>query len=289
MEAIPGAVIAAANEKSRRLRELVRAPEILVMPGAYDVLSALLFEQMGFKAIQGTSGGIAAALGYADGEVMSRDRFIEISGSFAGAVSVPFNADGERGYGDENGVRETVRALVLRGVAGMNLEDGAAKGKGGLVEISEQLRKIKAVMETKRELGSEFFLNARVDAFHVFPDDSKKALDEAIRRGNAYAEAGGDCIFYLFLHSAEIIGRIAKEVKAPISILAGPQSPSVSQLQDLGVARVSYGSGFLKAALTGTKQLAQEIFEKGTCDLLKQGVQTPEIGALVARRKKQIS
>jgi 2-methylisocitrate lyase-like PEP mutase family enzyme len=289
MEAMPNSVIAAANEKSRRLRELVRAPEILVMPGAYDVLSALLFEQMGFKAIQGTSGGIAAALGYADGEVMSRDRFIEISGSFAGAVSVPFNADGERGYGDENGVRETVRALVLRGVAGMNLEDGAAKGKGGLVEISEQLRKIKAVMETKRELGSEFFLNARVDAFHVFPDDSTKALDEAIRRGNAYAEAGGDCIFYLFLHSAEIIGRIAKEVKAPISILAGPQSPSVSQLQDLGVARVSYGSGFLKAALTGTKQLAQEIFEKGTCDLLKQGVQTPEIGALVARRKKQIS
>ena len=289
MEAMPNSVIAAANEKSRRLRELVRAPEILVMPGAYDVLSALLFEQMGFKAIQGTSGGIAAALGYADGEVMSRDRFIEISGSFAGAVSVPFNADGERGYGDENGVRETVRALVLRGVAGMNLEDGAAKGKGGLVEISEQLRKIKAVMETKRELGSEFFLNARVDAFHVFPDDSTKALDEAIRRGNAYAEAGGDCIFYLFLHSAEIIGRIAKEVKAAISILAGPQSPSVSQLQDLGVARVSYGSGFLKAALTGTKQLAQEIFEKGTCDLLKQGVQTPEIGALVARRKKQIS
>jgi len=289
MEAMPNSVIAAANEKCRRLRELVRAPEILVMPGAYDVLSALLFEQMGFKAIQGTSGGIAAALGYADGEVMSRDRFIEISGSFAGAVSVPFNADGERGYGDENGVRETVRALVSRGVAGMNLEDGAAKGKGGLVEISEQLRKIKAVMETKRELGSEFFLNARVDAFHVFPDDSKKALDEAIRRGNAYAEAGGDCIFYLFLHSAEIIGRLAKEVKAPISILAGPQSPSVSQLQDLGVARVSYGSGFLKAALTGTKQLAQEILEKGTCDLLKQGVQTPEISALVARRKKQIS
>jgi 2-methylisocitrate lyase-like PEP mutase family enzyme len=289
MQSIPSGVVTAANEKSRRLRELVRAPEILVMPGAYDVLSALLFEQMGFKAIQGTSGGIAAALGYADGEVMSRDDFIEISGSFAGAVSVPFNADGERGYGDEDGVRATVRALVSCGVAGMNLEDGAAKGKGGLVELSEQLRKIKAVMESKRELGSEFFLNARVDAFHVFPDDPKKALDEAIRRGNAYAEAGGDCIFYLFLHSAEIIGRIAKEVKAPISILAGPQSPSVSQLQDLGVARVSYGSGFLKAAITGAKRLAEEILEKGTCDLLKQGVQTPEISALVARRKNPIS
>ena len=285
MEPIPAAVLTVANAKSARLRALVRAPEILVMPGAYDVLSALLFEQMGFKAIQGTSGGIAAALGYPDGESISREQFIELSGNFAAAVSVPFNADGERGYGDEKGVRDTVRALVGRGVAGMNLEDGAEKGKGGLVELSQQLRKIKAVMEAKRELGSEFFLNARVDAFHVMPDDPKRALDEAIERGNAYAEAGGDCIFYLFLHSAEIIGRIAKEVKAPISILAGPQSPSVSQLQDLGVARVSYGSGFMKAAITGAKKLAQEILEKGTCSLLKDGMQTPEINALVTKRK----
>ena len=285
MEPIPIGVIKAGNEKSRRLRELVRAPEILVMPGAYDVLSALLFEQLGFKAIQGTSGGIAASLGYADGEVMSREQFIEISGSFAAAVSVPFNADGERGYGDENGVRETVRALVARGVAGMNLEDGAAKGRGGLVEVSEQLRKLKAVMETKRELGSEFFLNARVDAFHVITDDPKKALDEAIGRGNAYAEAGADCIFYLFLHSAETIGCIAKEVKAPISILAGAQSPSVRELQDLGVARVSYGSSFLKAAIGAVRQLALELQGNGTVTALKDALQTPEIAALVARKR----
>ncbi len=285
MESIPAAVITAANQKSSQLRELVRAPDILVMPGAYDVLSALLFEQMGFKAIQGTSGGIAAAVGYLDGEAMSRDQFVELSGNFAAAVSVPFNADGERGYGDENGVRDTVRALVARGVAGMNLEDGAEKGKGGLVELSEQLRKIKAVMEIKRELGSEFFLNARVDSFHVMPDDPKKALHEAIHRGNAYAEAGGDCVFYLFLHSAQTIGTIAKEVHAPISILAGPQSPSVQELQDLGVARVSYGSGFTKAAITATKHLAQEILEKGTCNMLKESMQTPELAALIAKRK----
>jgi len=285
MEPILPADLAAANEKSRKLRALVRAPEILIMPGAYDVLSAILFDRMGFKAIQGTSGGIAAALGYPDGEVMSRDRFIEVSGSYAAAVGVPFNADGERGYGDEADVRDTVGALVARGVAGMNLEDGAAKGKGGLVEKSQQLRKIKAVMETKRALQSEFFLNARVDAFHVMPDDPKKALDEAIERGNAYAEAGGDCIFYLGLHAAESIGTVAQEVKAPISILAGPQSPSVKELQDLGVARVSYGSGFLKAAITGAKRLAREILDTGKCNLLKDGMQTPEIAALVAGRK----
>jgi len=285
MEPVPATVIAAANEKSQRLRALIRAPEILVMPGAYDVLSALLFEQMGFKAIQGTSGGIAAVLGYPDGEVMSRERFLDVSGALAAAVGVPFNADGERGYGDEEEIRATVRELVARGVAGMNLEDGAAKGKGGLVEVSEQLRKIKAVMQIKRDLGSEFFLNARVDAFHVMPDDPKKALHEAIHRGNLYAEAGGDCIFYLSLHSAETIGTVAKEVHAPTSILAGPQSPSVRELQDLGVARVSYGSGFMKAAITGAKRLAQEILEKGTCGALKQGLQTPEIAALVQRKK----
>jgi 2-methylisocitrate lyase-like PEP mutase family enzyme len=288
MEPIKPAAVAAVNAKSQRLRELLRAPEILVMPGAYDVLSALLFEQMGFKAIQGTSGGIAAALGYPDGEVMSRDQFIEITGNFATAVSVPVNADGERGYGDENDIKETVRRLVAAGVAGMNLEDGAGGKPGGargLVELSQQLQKIKAVMETKRALGSEFFLNARVDAFHVITDDPKKALDEAIERGNAYAEAGGDCIFYLFVHSRDIIGRLAKEVKAPISILAGPQAPSVSELQDLGVARVSYGSAFLKAAIGGTRKLAQEIIEKGTITGLKDGMQTPEIAALIAKRR----
>src|SRR5262245_23429383 len=153
MEPIKLANLAAANAKSRRLRELVRAPEILVMPGAYDVLSALLFEQMGFKAIQGTSGGIAAALGYPDGEVMSRDLFVEITGNFAAAVSVPVNADGERGYGDENEIKETIRRLIAAGVAGMNLEDGAGGkrgGAGGLVGWSDQFGKVEAGSESRR-------------------------------------------------------------------------------------------------------------------------------------------
>lgn len=290
MNAIDSEVLSKANAKSRRLRELVRAPEILVMPGAYDVLSALLFEQLGFKAIQGTSGGIAASLGYPDGEVMDRELFLEITGSFADAVSVPVNADGERGYGDEQGVIETVRRLIGLGVAGMNLEDGAGgkpAGARGLVDIPDQLKKIAAVMETKRALGSEFFLNARVDAFHIISDDPRRALDEAIRRGNAYAEAGGDCIFYLGLHDRETIRRVVKEVKAPVSILAGPPSPTVPELQDLGVARVSYGSSFLKAAIGATRRLAQEILQKGTITALQDALQTPEVAALVSRKRER--
>ena len=285
---IPPAAITAANAKSRKLRELVRAPEILVMPGAYDVLSARLFEQMGFQAIQCTSGGIAAALGYPDGEVMSREQTVGITGKIVAAVSVPVNADAERGYGDEKEISETVRALVAVGTAGMNLEDGAGGKQGGargLVELSEQLRKIAAVMEAKRALGSEFFLNARVDALMVMTDDPKKALDEAIRRGNAYAEAGSDCIFYMNAHTCEVIGTLAKEVKAPISVLAGPKTPGVAELQDLGVTRVSYGSAFLKAAIGATRRLAQEIREQGTISALKEAMQTPEISALVSGKK----
>jgi len=287
MEPVPRSLLDAANTQSRKLRELIRAPEILVMPGAYDVLSAVLFAHMGFKAIQGTSGGIAASLGYPDGEVMSRGQFLSMSSELAQAVSVPFNADGERGYGDANGVKETVRELILRGVAGMNLEDGEQPKPGharSLVPLSNQTEKIAAIMEAKRELGSEFFLNARVDAFHVLTDDPKKVLEEAIKRGNAYAEAGGDCIFYLNLHSRDLIGLIVKEVKAPVSILAGPQSPSVNELQDLGVARVSYGSGFLKAAIGATRKMAEEILTKGTVTSMKEGMQTSEINALVSGR-----
>jgi 2-methylisocitrate lyase-like PEP mutase family enzyme len=116
-------------------------------------------------------------------------------------------------------------------------------------------------------------------------EDRKKALDEVIRRGNAYAEAGGDCVFFMQAVSREVIGRLAKEVKAPISVLAGPMTPSVSELQDLGVARVSYGSAFLKAAIGATRKLAQEIREHGTITTLKDGMQTPEISALVAGKK----
>jgi 2-methylisocitrate lyase-like PEP mutase family enzyme len=288
MEPLSREAIGAANAQSQKLRELIRAAEILVMPGAYDVLSALLFEQLGFQAIQGTSGGIAAVLGYPDGEVISRDRTIAVTGQIAAAVSVPVNADGERGYGDASQIGETVRALIAAGSAGMNLEDSAPHQRNEprrLVGLNEHLEKISAVMEAKRFLGSEFFLNARVDAFAAITDDPKKALDEAIRRGNAYAEAGADCIFYMNVTSRDTIAQLVKEIKAPVSILARPENPSVAELQDLGVARVSYGAAFTRAAIGAVRRLAMEIQESGTISALKDAISSPELAALVSRRK----
>lgn len=279
-------ILSAANAKSRTLRALVRAPKILVMPGAYDVLSALLFEQLGFQAVQGTSGGIAAVLGYPDGEVISRERTVEITGQIAAAVSVPVNADGERGYGDANQVGDTVRALIAVGSAGMNLEDGAAAKKNEprrLVDVAEQLEKIAAIMAAKRDLGSEFFLNARVDAFLVMTDDPKRILDESIRRGNLYAQAGADCIFFLHLSARETIRQLVREIKAPVSILAGPECPGLSELQDLGVARVSYGAAFTRAAISAVRRLAVEIRDSGTITALKDAISSQDMRALVSR------
>jgi 2-methylisocitrate lyase-like PEP mutase family enzyme len=287
MEPIFREIVAAANEKSSKLRELVRAPEILVMPGAFDVFTAMLFERLGFAAIQGTSGGIAAVLGLPDGEIMTREQFIEVSGQMAAAVSVPVNADGEAGYGDANEIGETVRFLIGVGCAGMNLEDSGPKRKDQprrMVELPRQMEKLRAVAAAKRAIGSKFFVNARVDALMVMAEDPDRALGEAITRGNAYAEAGADCIFFLRADARETIRRLVAEVRAPVSILAGPQAPSVPELQDLGVARVSYGTAFHRMAMGAVKRLALELRDQGTITSLKEGLPSNEIAAIVEQK-----
>jgi 2-methylisocitrate lyase-like PEP mutase family enzyme len=278
------AEVAAANEKSRRLRELIQAPGILVMPGAYDVLSARLFESMGFPAIQGTSGGIAAIYGLYDEELLGRERTTAIYREMAAAVSVPLNADGEKGYGGAEEMAETVQQFVAAGVAGMNLEDSDYHPHGTpmtLVPLDVQLAKIQAVMAAKRELGSEFFLNARVDVFGAV-GSHREGMDEAIKRGNAYAEAGADCIFIFRPGDATVIGRLAKEIRAPLSVLAVEDTPSVPELEALGVARVSYGSAFTRLAITAVKRLAAELLQSGKPEpLLREAMGRQEFLSLL--------
>jgi 2-methylisocitrate lyase-like PEP mutase family enzyme len=257
--------IAAANAKSRRLRELLHAPEILVMPGAYDVLSARLFASLGFPAIQGTSGGIAAVYGLYDEELLGRDRTAAIYREMAAAVSVPVNADGEKGYGGPEEMPETVRAFIAAGVAGMNLEDSAEHPHGApmtLAPLERQLEKIAAIMETKRQLGSEFFLNARIDVFGTV-ETHQAGMAETIRRGNAYAEAGADCIFIFRPGDRDCIRTLVQEIHAPLSILALETSPPVRELQELGVARVSYGASFARYSITATRQMAEALLHQG--------------------------
>jgi 2-methylisocitrate lyase-like PEP mutase family enzyme len=200
------------------------------------------------------------------------------------AVDVPVNADGEKGYGAPDDVSETAKQLIEAGTAGMNLEDGAHRVAGEprtLIDIELARDKITALIETRQALKSEFFLNARVDALMVY-EDREAALAEAIERGNAYAELGADCIFFTNAGDADNIGLLAKEVKAPISILAGANSPPPRELEELGVARVSYGTSFFLQSLVGVKALSEILLAKDNpAEQLRNGVPGTEVAKIV--------
>ena len=285
MESLPREVIDAANEKSRRLRELVLAPEILVMPGAWDPLSAILFERLGFQAIQAGSAAIAAMWGYPDGEIISREQAMHATAALVNAVSVPVNADGERGYGGPEKTAATVQLFVWAGAGGMLLEDSISSIEGrGLAPIPDHVEKIAAVMETKRALGSEFFLNARVDVYAIMRDNAKGALAEAIKRGNAYADAGADCIFFLAVSDRETLATLVKEVAAPVSAFAVADTASVAELQEIGVARVSYGSAFQRAALAALKRFAEGIREPDGHGAMREAMSSRELQEMLRGR-----
>lgn len=283
MTNIPPEVLAAANEKSRRLKDLLLAPEILILPGAFNVLSALLYEHLGFPAIQGSSSGFANAMGYAD-LAIGRDATVEVSRLVASAVTVPVNADGEDGFGGPDDVRETVRAFVAAGFAGMNMEDGDRNKPGNLLSVADQLEKIAAFLQARKAIGSAFLLNARVDAFVAITDDPAKALAEGVRRGQAYAEAGGDSIFFFRVRDPAAIQTLVKEIPAPVSILAGPGVPNARELEELGVARVSYGSQFLLVAAGAVKRAALEVLEGHTHELMSEGLDGAEMRAILNSR-----
>lgn len=285
MTTIPAETLEAANAKSRRLRELLQAPEILIMPGAFNVLSALLFQHLGFQAIQGSSAGFANAMGYADLGI-TREQTVAVTRLVADAVTLPVNADGEDGWGTPDDVRESVRQLVAAGAAGMNMEDGDRNNRGSLLSVEYQLEKIAAFMDERKKLGSEFLLNARVDSFIAMRDDPAGALKDAVQRGQAYAEAGGDSIFFFGPSKPDEIRTLAKEVNAPISILAGPGTPGPKEMQELGVARISYGSQFLRMAMGAVKRFSVELLEQGTHESLKDAVGQAESKAILDSRRR---
>ena len=177
----------------------------------------------------------------------------------------------------------------MAGCAGMNLEDSNPHAPGEpttLVPVDRHLEKLEAIMSAKRELGSEFFINARPDSFLTFRNDPDAALEEGVSRGKMYAAAGADCIFFLGVTSPEIIKILVREIPAPVSILAGLQAPPLSVLQDLGVARVSYGTAFARAAGGAIKRLAEEIREFGTIKSLVDALEGPDMEGIMRNTRE---
>ncbi|HYK82635.1 MAG TPA: isocitrate lyase/phosphoenolpyruvate mutase family protein [Gemmatimonadales bacterium] len=251
------------REKAEALRQLHAGPRMLVLPNVWDVASARLVEDAGFAAIATSSAGVAWALGYPDGERISREEMLAAVGRIARSVRLPVTADMEAGYGPTaEAAAETARGVVAAGAIGLNLEDGT--GAGGLLDLALQVERLRAVREAGAAAGVPLVLNARTDAFELADWSPARRFGEAVRRATAYRAAGADCLFVPHVSDAETIGRLARELPGPLNVIAGPPAPPLGELERLGVRRASLGPRVMQAALGLVRRVVLELRDRGS-------------------------
>lgn len=264
------------HEKASAFLRLHQGPDILILPNAWDVASARIFEVAGFSAIATTSAGVAASLGYPDGQHVSRDEMLEVVARIARAVSIPVTADVEAGYDDPV---ETARAVVQTGAVGMNLEDLARNGTDPLTDLSVQT----AILREISALGLPLVLNARTDVYLAAAGEPETRLVRTLERLNAFHDAGADCLFAPGVSDPKTISVLTADLRGPLNILASAGIPAVRELQRLGVARVSVGSGLFRAALGRVRRSAAEIREQGSfASMLEEQVPYAELNRILA-------
>jgi 2-methylisocitrate lyase-like PEP mutase family enzyme len=257
------------RQKAEALRALHQPGRPLVLVNAWDCATARIFEKAGSAAIATTSAGIAFSYGYPDGQNIPPSLMLEAVARICHSVSVPVTADLEAGYGTSpEEIERTVSGMLEAGAVGLNLEDHVGEPKDPLVDLSRQLEKIRAVKEAGKRLGVPIVLNARTDSYLRGLGSQSEMFDESIRRGEAYRDAGADCVFVPGLTDPAVIGDIVRRLACPINILAVAGSPSIGELARLGVARVSLGSGPTRAAMSLMQRLADEVLTRGTYSTL---------------------
>ncbi|MFK4090300.1 isocitrate lyase/phosphoenolpyruvate mutase family protein [Kribbella sp. NPDC020789] len=242
-------------EQARRLRALHAQPP-LVLPNAWDAGSARAIEAAGAPAIATTSAGVAWSLGVADGGGLSQSAAIGAIRAIVAAVSVPVTVDIEAGYGD---VAATVTAVLEAGAVGINLEDST----GGVLDApTVHADRIRAARAAAVAFGIDLVINARTDTY-MFGDGT-----DTIVRAHLYAEAGADVLFVPAVVDAPTIRTLAADSPLPLNVMVGPGAPSVSELTDLGVARVSVGPAITTRAYAVAAEAATELLKSGTYNTL---------------------
>ncbi|GAC1408355.1 MAG: isocitrate lyase/phosphoenolpyruvate mutase family protein [Candidatus Velthaea sp.] len=246
--------------KAEIFRRLHHAPPALLLANCWDAASARLFEVAGFPAVATSSAGLANALGYADGQQLDLETHFGMIGNIVATVSVPVSVDFEAGYAaDAAQLARNIHRLASLGVAGYNLEDSRRKGE--LFALDEQIARISAA----KKAAPHLFLNARTDIVLDRIGDEATRLERALDRLKAYLDAGADGVFLPGITDAAAIEKAVKHFpKKPLNILAGPASPSVAELEALGVARVSVGSWLHRRSLGLVRDIARELRRDGT-------------------------
>jgi 2-methylisocitrate lyase-like PEP mutase family enzyme len=227
------------------LRSLHRPGDPLLLPNAWDVATARAVVAAGFPVVATTSAGVAGALGYEDHQGAPGHEMLAAAAQIARGVDVPVTVDAEGGYGMEPA--ELVTALRSTGAAGCNLEDTDYAAGGGLRDPDRHAEWLGAVRQVASDDGYGLVINARIDVFlgpllaGAGPGTQAELVPEAVRRANAYLEAGVDCVFPIVLWETDALRRFMAEVDGPVNVVRLPQAPSIAELAELGVARVSWG------------------------------------------------
>ncbi len=242
------------------LRSLQRPGDPLLLPNAWDVATARAVVAAGFPVVATTSGGVAAALGYEDHEGAPADEMLAAAARIARGVEVPVTVDAEAGYGLEPA--ELVAALRNVGAAGCNLED-TDHAAGSLRDPDRHAEWLNAVRSAASEADYPLVINVRVDVFlagflaGAGPGIQEELVPEALRRANAYLEAGADCVYPIALWEPEALREFMSAIDSPVNVTRLPQAPSVAELAEMGVARVSWATLLYRDAIARfAKQLA---------------------------------
>ncbi len=274
------------KEKAEDFRALHHGKRILVLPNAWDVPSARVFEDAGFPAVATSSAGMLVSLGYPDGELVGRDEFVSAVERIARVLSVPLSADIVAGFGKTTKeVVATVKAILKTGAVGINIEDFAHSTKK-LYPVERLIESVKAIRKLAETIGIPLVINARTDALRFADGDEEARVKEAIRRAIAYRDAGADCVYPMGLIDATSIAKFVKALDFPINVMVRKGLPPASELQRLGVARVSFGPTPSYAAMGLLRRAAREVLEKGSYENLVEGAITfDELNALAVPRK----
>jgi 2-methylisocitrate lyase-like PEP mutase family enzyme len=253
-------------EHYERFLGLHRGGRPLLLPNAWDAGSAKLLESLGFEAIATTSSGHAATLGRLDGAV-SREEALAHAAGLVAATALPVSADLENCFADEpEGVAETVALALEAGLAGCSIEDFTGDAKAPFYDLESARARVVAAAEVAHRGPARLVLTARSENYL----HGRRDLEDTILRLKAYEEAGADVLYAPGLVAPGDIERVVESVSRPVNVLARPDGPSVSELGELGVSRVSVGGAFAFAALGALVEAASELRERGTYSFLER-------------------
>ncbi len=247
------------QQHAETFRALHKHGDPLVLFNAWDIATAKAIAKSS-PAVATSSGAVAAALGYADGENIPLDTVVGLVSRMTAAVLVPVSVDLEAGYGDTpDAAAESATRIVKAGAIGINIEDGLTGGKRQLVTREQHAAKIKAVRDTAQKLGIRLFINARTDPFLLKVGSPDECLDEAVRRAEAYADAGADGIFVPGLSDLALIEKFVQLTPLPVNIMVTQGIPDIPNLARAGVRRVSLGPWPMMAAMRAVGQAAAAV------------------------------